>query len=145
MDWTHLLAFNLTLLAAMAAPGPALLFALRQSIAGGFATGVATGAGLAQFAFLVATIAEGGGRGHMLAFIDAIPGAETALSQAVAEVLTFSNLDAGVLDVGFFSSGDALADKLAQVGLRFDLPKPEKREVPGAAPGMDPTKPPKLR
>ncbi|KUF11617.1 LysE family translocator [Pseudoponticoccus marisrubri] len=46
MNWTHLLAFNLTLLAAMAAPGPALLFALRQSIAGGFATGVATGAGL---------------------------------------------------------------------------------------------------
>lgn len=46
MDWPHLAAFNLTLLAAMAAPGPALLFALRQSIAGGFAVGVATGAGL---------------------------------------------------------------------------------------------------
>ncbi len=47
MTWAHLAAFNLTLLAAMAAPGPALLFHLRQSIAGGFATGVATGAGLA--------------------------------------------------------------------------------------------------
>ncbi len=46
MTWAHLAAFNLTLLAAMAAPGPALLFHLRQSIAGGFATGVATGAGL---------------------------------------------------------------------------------------------------
>ncbi|SNS58756.1 LysE family translocator [Antarctobacter heliothermus] len=46
MDWTHLLAFNLTLLAAMAAPGPALLYALRQSIAGGIRVGVATGAGL---------------------------------------------------------------------------------------------------
>lgn len=46
MDWTHLLAFNLTLLAAMAAPGPALLFALRQSISGGFRAGLATGAGL---------------------------------------------------------------------------------------------------
>lgn len=52
MDWTHLLAFNLTLLAAMAAPGPALLFALRQSIAGGFRTGVATGAGLGLVAAL---------------------------------------------------------------------------------------------
>ena len=46
MTWTQLLAFNLTLLAAMAAPGPALLYALRQSIAGGFRTGLATGAGL---------------------------------------------------------------------------------------------------
>ncbi|MDA7424333.1 LysE family translocator [Thalassococcus lentus] len=50
MEWTHLLAFNLALLAAMAAPGPALLFALRQSIAGGFATGLATGIGLALMA-----------------------------------------------------------------------------------------------
>nr|MDJ0822039.1 LysE family translocator [Paracoccaceae bacterium] len=47
MEWTHLLAFNLALLAAMAAPGPALLFALRQSIAGGFRVGAATGCGLA--------------------------------------------------------------------------------------------------
>ncbi|MCC1492693.1 LysE family translocator [Cognatishimia sp. F0-27] len=47
MEWTHILAFNLTLLAAMAAPGPALLFALRQSISGGFRAGLATGAGLA--------------------------------------------------------------------------------------------------
>lgn len=46
MDWTHLLAFNLTLLAAMSAPGPSLLYALRQSIAGGIRVGVATGAGL---------------------------------------------------------------------------------------------------
>lgn len=52
MDWTHILAFNLTLLAAMAAPGPALLFALRQSIAGGFARGAATGAGLGLMAAL---------------------------------------------------------------------------------------------
>lgn len=50
MTLTHALAFNLTLLAAMAAPGPALLYALRQSIAGGFRTGLATGAGLATVA-----------------------------------------------------------------------------------------------
>ncbi|MBV6636140.1 MAG: LysE family translocator [Mameliella sp.] len=50
MTWTHLLAFNLTLLAAMAAPGPALLYALRQSIAGGFRTGFATGIGLGLMA-----------------------------------------------------------------------------------------------
>lgn len=47
MTLTHLIAFNLTLLAAMAAPGPALLYALRQSIAGGFRAGLLTGFGLA--------------------------------------------------------------------------------------------------
>ena len=50
MDWGHLIVFNVTLLAAMAAPGPALLFALRQSVSGGFITGVLTGAGLAVMA-----------------------------------------------------------------------------------------------
>lgn len=50
MTWPHLLAFNLTLLAAMAAPGPALLFAVRQSMAGGFRVGAATGAGLGLMA-----------------------------------------------------------------------------------------------
>lgn len=50
MTTAQLLAFNLTLLAALAAPGPALLYALRQSVAGGFATGMATGAGLAVMA-----------------------------------------------------------------------------------------------
>lgn len=46
MDWPHLPGFHLTLLAAMAAPGPALLSALRQSIVAGVGTGMATEAGL---------------------------------------------------------------------------------------------------
>ena len=50
MTTAEFIAFNLTLLAALAAPGPALLYALRQSVAGGFAAGVATGAGLATMA-----------------------------------------------------------------------------------------------
>lgn len=50
MEAAHLIAFNLTLLAAMAAPGPALLYALRQSVAGGFGVGLATGAGLGLMA-----------------------------------------------------------------------------------------------
>lgn len=50
MEPAHLIAFNLTLLAAMAAPGPALLYALRMAVAGGFATGAATGAGLGLMA-----------------------------------------------------------------------------------------------
>ncbi len=52
MTTAQFIAFNLTLLAAMAAPGPALLYALRQSVAGGFRAGVATGAGLGLMAAL---------------------------------------------------------------------------------------------
>lgn len=52
MTTAQLIAFNLTLLAAMAAPGPALLYALRQSVAGGFVAGAATGAGLGLMAAL---------------------------------------------------------------------------------------------
>lgn len=50
MEISHLIAFNLTLLAAMASPGPAFLFAIKQAISGGFWTGVATGAGLGLIA-----------------------------------------------------------------------------------------------
>lgn len=50
MDSAHLIAFNLTLLAAMAAPGPALLYALRMSVAHGFPAGAVTGMGLALVA-----------------------------------------------------------------------------------------------
>lgn len=46
MEPAHFIAFNLTLLAAMAAPGPALLYALRMTVAHGFVAGAATGAGL---------------------------------------------------------------------------------------------------
>lgn len=50
MDWTHLLAFNLTLLAALVSPGPAMLIALRATLAGGRAQGIITGLGLAIMA-----------------------------------------------------------------------------------------------
>ena len=50
MEPAHLVAFNLTLLAALFSPGPAFVYAVRQSIAGGFAVGVATGTGLALMA-----------------------------------------------------------------------------------------------
>lgn len=50
MDWTHLAAFNLTLLVALASPGPAFLFALRQAISGGLRVGLSTGLGLSLMA-----------------------------------------------------------------------------------------------
>ncbi|MEL7090673.1 MAG: LysE family transporter [Pseudomonadota bacterium] len=46
----QLAAFNLTLLAAMAAPGPAFLLALRNAVVGGRRAGILTGIGLATVA-----------------------------------------------------------------------------------------------
>ncbi|MBK0329407.1 LysE family translocator [Rhodobacteraceae bacterium F11138] len=50
MEATHLIAFNLVLLAAMASPGPALLLALRMTLTQGLRAGLATGAGLGLIA-----------------------------------------------------------------------------------------------
>ncbi|MFD1341811.1 LysE family translocator [Litorisediminicola beolgyonensis] len=57
MDAAHLLAFNATLLAALASPGPALLLALRTATVEGRAAGIATGAGLALMAATWTTVA----------------------------------------------------------------------------------------
>lgn len=50
MTLAHLLAFNITLLAAFLSPGPAMLYALRNTLRGGFGLGIATGCGLALVA-----------------------------------------------------------------------------------------------
>jgi hypothetical protein len=107
---------------------------------------LAMAAGLARSAYLVGTTSEAGTKGHLLAFIDAVEGAQSALAKAAGEALTFSGLDAGVLDVGFFAAHDAAAAALARHGLRFDLPEPEApRPAERPAPGSDPDKPPILR
>ncbi|MEP3918174.1 SseB family protein [Ascidiaceihabitans sp.] len=109
-------------------------------------TKLATAMGLARCAYLVGVTYEGGGRGHMLSFVDAVPGAEGALAKAAGEALTFSGIEAGAMDVGFVAASDAMADRLGRVGLRFDLPEPvEMGQVSRAAPGSDPDAPPKLR
>ena len=110
-------------------------------------TKLASAAGLAEAAYLLGVIYEGGGKGHMLAFVDAAPGAQVALANAVAEALTFSGIEAGALDVAFFRAGEPMAARLVQHGLRFDLPQPAEtvQEVLRMAPGSDPARPPKLR
>lgn len=50
MTAEHLLAFNIALIAALASPGPALLFAIRATLSGSRGAGVATGFGLAAMA-----------------------------------------------------------------------------------------------
>ncbi|SFR04114.1 LysE family translocator [Poseidonocella sedimentorum] len=57
MELAHLVAFNLTLLAALASPGPAMLLSIRMSISGGFRAGAATGLGLATMAASWTTLA----------------------------------------------------------------------------------------
>lgn len=105
---------------------------------------LAIAAGLARWAYLAAATYEGGGQGHVLAFVDATPGAEDALAHAAGEALTFSGIEAGVMDVLFVRASDPMAARLAKVGLRFDLPEPAA-PVAVQAPGSDPDKPPRLR
>jgi hypothetical protein len=107
---------------------------------------LASAAGLARQAHLVAVTYSGGRHGHLLAFVDAVPGAEPSLARLVGEALGFSGLEAAILDVGFFRASDPLVARVAKAGLRFDLPEPEKTSSAGApAPGSDPDRPPRLR
>jgi hypothetical protein len=101
---------------------------------------------LAAAALLVGVTYQGGRRGHMLAFVDAVPEAEAALARAAGEALAFSGIEAGEMDVAFVAGGDAATAAMARVALRFDLPAPVRAEpAMPMAPGSDPARPPKLR
>jgi hypothetical protein len=100
--------------------------------------------GMARAAFLATVTYEGGARTHMLAFVDAAPGAEGTLARAVGEALTFSGLESGTLDVAFLTADHILAARLGRVALRFDLPR-AVAPAPPRAPGTDPDAPPRLR
>lgn len=103
-------------------------------------------AGRAAGAYLAGVTWDTGAQGHLLAFVDAVPGAEDALARAVHEALAFSGLEAGSLDVMFLRATDGVAARLARVGLRFDLPAPTAPVTPvRTAPGSDPDRPPRLR
>ncbi len=106
---------------------------------------LATARGLATAAYLVGTRAQGGGTGHLLGFVGALDGAEPALAKAVSEALTFSGIEAGALDVGFFGPDDPAAAALSNTGLRFDIPQPEPADAARSAPGSNPDKPPILK
>ena len=88
---------------------------------------------------------RGPGAWHLLAFLDAAEGAEAPLARAMGEALVFSGIEAGELDVVFLAAGSAAAEAMARVALRFDLPEPAVHDLAPAAPGMDPSRPPKLR
>ena len=107
---------------------------------------LATMTGRAAGAYLAGVTWDTGARGHLLAFVDAVPGAEDALARAVHEALAFSGLEAGSIDVMFLRAADGVSARLARVGLRFDLPAPADPVIPAPkAPGSDPDRPPRLR
>lgn len=106
---------------------------------------LARAGGLATAALLAGVTYRDGRRGHLLALLDATDGAEGALARAMNEALVFSGIEAGELDVVFLPAASPAAVAMGQVGLRFDLPPPEMQDMAPAAPGMDPSRPPKLR
>lgn len=107
---------------------------------------LATATGMAAGAYLAGVTYHGGGQGHLLAFVGAIPRAQEALVRAASEALTFSGIEAGAMDVGFFGPNDPVVEKLARVGLRFDLPQGDGlQHTPRMPPGSDPSKPPNLK
>lgn len=107
---------------------------------------LASAGGLAAMAYLAAVTYADGSRGHLLGFVDAHAPARGALAKAAGEALSFSGVEAGAMDVGFFDASDPVAAALARVGLRFDLPQPQAplRADP-KPPGSDPDAPPILR
>ena len=102
-------------------------------------------AGLARAALLAGVRYSDGRLGHMLAVIDAVPGAEAALARALGEALVFSGLEAGQVDVTFLASGDAAVAELARVAVVFEVPeRVAEAKAERAAPGMG-DQPPRLR
>lgn len=83
MDAAPFIAFNLTLLAAMAAPGPALLHAMRQTLAGGRRAGLLAGVGLG----LVAALWTGAALAGLEALFALAPWAWSALKLGGAAYL----------------------------------------------------------
>lgn len=106
---------------------------------------LATAIGLASTAWLAMAEWEEGGKGLILAFVGAVPGAEPALAGAVSEAMAFSGLGSGWLDVLFLAEGDLAAVAVEGVGLGFVLARPVVTPSDAVGPGMDPGKPPRLR
>lgn len=119
---------------------------LPQKLLAGLEAKLARAGGLAGAALLAGVTYRGGRRGHMLAFVDAVDGAEAALARAAGEALAFSGVEAGEMDVTFLRGDDPAVAAMARVARPFDLPLPVRAE-PAApiAPGSDPAKPPRLR
>jgi len=144
VDWLHATLGNIPQEATAKLTEVSAPRGLPEAVVTGLDRKLAIAAGLAKIAYLAAATYDDGAKGHVLAFIDAVPGSQDALAKAAGEALTFSGVAAGTMDVLFARGDDPLTAHLSRVGLRFDLPALHDPQAPGA-PGMDPDKPPRLR
>lgn len=119
---------------------------LPETVLAALDTALARAAGLAAGVWLVSARFGDGRAGYLLAFTDAAPGAEAALTRAAAEALAFSGVEDVRIDVTFLGADDPAAARIARVGLCFDLTPPTPDPAPARrAPGSDPAAPPILR
>jgi len=125
----QLIAFNVTLLAAMASPGPAFLLVLRNAIADGRRAGILTGTGLG----LVAALWTGAALMGLSAVFALVPWLYTAMKLAGAVYLMYlawgmwrgadSPLDAG---------STATSRRAFRAGLIVNLSNPKSVLFAGA-------------
>lgn len=118
---------------------------LRDAISGR----LATAAGLARGAYVVHAEYAAGEAGLLLVIVDAVAGAQPALTRAIQEAVAFSGNDNLVVDVAFLPRESPRIEQIARVGAWFDVPALPEAEprvgAPAIGPGMDPEKPPILR
>jgi hypothetical protein len=87
-----------------------------------------------------------GSEGMLLALTGVPAAAQGDVAAAVAEAVRFSGAEATVLDVTFPAAGGAVERAIAEIGWRFDLPRPAEAPVRARrVPGTDPDRPPILR
>lgn len=86
----------------------------------------------------------GGVPGLLLVLVEVPQDAQPGVAAGIAEAVRFSGTTA--VDVTFLGDGAAGLEAVRRVGLRFELPRPQ-RVVPAKPkpPGMDPARPPILR
>lgn len=106
---------------------------------------LAASAGMLESAILAKAVYSDGTERLAICLVgadaDDLPTLGQSLNQGVALVAPGT-----ALDVLGFASHDPRLQALQRVGLIFQIPEPEKDTiVPGAAPGLDPARPPKLR
>ncbi len=106
---------------------------------------LALAGGLAEFAWLVHARYDQSEAAPLLAVVGALPRARDALVQIVNEALMFAGVEGQHLDVAFFEDDAPICARLERVGLGFDLRDRQASSRPGAFPGMDPGRPPRLK
>ena len=105
---------------------------------------LAAQAGLAEAGWLVEAEYADGARGPLVIVIGVVPGFEGRLRDAVAEAAAFQSGEPVEVTVAFLEADSVAVERIARVGLRFDLPEAERQAEP-KPPGMDPDVPPRLR